>query len=249
MFRKISHDVNIAALNLYENDTLPLSDILACVGFSERTFYRVLKLWRETSDIVSHRHGNLMGRPRLLHYDDIQYLLHLVQHQPDWFLDEFLKLLKHNHFVLVHYTTIFWELEHAGMSCKKLKIIAKERNEPLHNDYMWHMAQYSPEQLGFLDETSKNDKTSGCRYGRGNKGRRAQMKQVFVRGQQLSAEGLLTIEGIRASTIVEGSMEREGFFVTHWSFGCTNPWVSRRNPICKSGSHSKEMITSNGTGH
>jgi hypothetical protein len=47
------------------------------------------------------------------------------------------------------------------MSRKKLKIIAKERNEPLHNDYMQHMAQYSSEQLGFLDKTSKNDKTPG----------------------------------------------------------------------------------------
>jgi hypothetical protein len=47
------------------------------------------------------------------------------------------------------------------MSCKKLKIIAKEHNEPLQNDYMRHMAQYSPGQLGFLDETSKNDKTPG----------------------------------------------------------------------------------------
>jgi transposase len=150
---------------------LPLSDILACVGFSECTFYRVLKLWRETSDIVSHQHGNLMGWPHLLHYDDIQYLLHLVQHRPDWFLDEFLKLLKHNRFVSVHYTTLFRELECGGMSHKKLKIIAKERNEPLCNDYMRHMAQYSPEQLRFLDETSKNDKTSGCHYGRGKKGR------------------------------------------------------------------------------
>jgi hypothetical protein len=26
---------------------------------------------------------------------------------------------------------------------------------------MRHMAQYSPGQLGFLDETSKNDKTPG----------------------------------------------------------------------------------------
>ena len=37
------------------------------------------------------------------------------------------------------------------------------------------------------------------------------MKQKFVQGQQLSAEGLLTVEGIVASTVVEGSMKRDGF--------------------------------------
>ena len=36
--------------------------------------------------------------------------------------------------------------------------------------------------------------------------------------------------------------------VTHRSFGCANPRVSRGNPIGKSGNHSKEKITSNGTG-
>lgn len=97
------------------------------------------------------------------------------------------------------------------MSYKKLKVIAKERNEPLRNDYMRTMAQYTPEQLGFLDETSKNEKTIARRNGRGKKGTRAQMKQVFVRGRRLSAEGLLTINGIVASTIVEGSMKRAGF--------------------------------------
>jgi hypothetical protein len=37
------------------------------------------------------------------------------------------------------------------------------------------------------------------------------MKKKFVRGQWLSAKGLLTIEGIVASTVVEGSMKRDGF--------------------------------------
>jgi len=37
------------------------------------------------------------------------------------------------------------------------------------------------------------------------------MKQVFVQGQWLSAEGLLTVEGIVASTVIEGSMKWDGF--------------------------------------
>ena len=93
MFCKISHNVKIAALNLHENGVLTLPDILASVGFSESTFYCVLWLWKETGDIVSHWHANKARRPHLLHFDDIQYLLHLVQHQPDWFLDELPHLL------------------------------------------------------------------------------------------------------------------------------------------------------------
>lgn len=42
--RAISRDVKIAAINLYEHGQLSLTDILHCVGFSRRTFFRVLNL-------------------------------------------------------------------------------------------------------------------------------------------------------------------------------------------------------------
>ncbi|KAJ7694066.1 hypothetical protein B0H17DRAFT_1178656 [Mycena rosella] len=150
------------SISLYEHGQLPLKDILNCVGFSESTFYRVLYLWRTTGDVVRHTIKN-PGRSRLLHHDDIQYLLRLVRHSPDWFLDELLRLLEHNRFISVHYTTIHHELEHAGMSTKKLKVIAMERSEPTRMNYIREAAEYPPEYLGFLDETSKNDKTPARR--------------------------------------------------------------------------------------
>ncbi|KAJ7022258.1 hypothetical protein C8F04DRAFT_924834, partial [Mycena alexandri] len=156
---RISRDVKIAALNLYERGHLPLKEILACVGFSRSTFFRVLNLWRTTGDVE--RKSNRTGRPRLLHHDDITYLLLLVQERPDWFLDELLKLLKHNRFISIHYTTIHRELERAGMSTKKLGEIAAERCEPSRLNYVREISQYPAHYLGFLDETSKNDKTPG----------------------------------------------------------------------------------------
>ena len=57
------------------------------------------------------------------------------------------------------------------------------------------------------------------------------MKQVFVQGRRLSAEGLLTVEGIRASTVVEGSMKREGllqFLENHVVHNCTHSHLSNQ---------------------
>ena len=68
------------------------------------------------------------------------------------------------------------------------------------------MAQYLPEQIGFLDEVSKDERTSCRRRGRSRKGTRAVKKGVFVRGRRFSAEGLLTIDGMIFNTVVEGSM-------------------------------------------
>ena len=43
------------------------------------------------------------------------------------------------------------------------------------------------------------------------------MKGVFVRGRRFSAEGLLSIDGMIASTIVEGSMTR-ALFIEYLEF-------------------------------
>jgi transposase len=139
-FRKISRDVKLAAVNLHEQNILSLGQILDCVGFSESMFWRMLKLWRETGDVVQHHYG-IPGRPRLLHFGDVNYLLRLVNHHPDWFLDELPDLLDNNRFISVHYTTIYRELARAGISRKKLKKIAEERNEMERADFIRRMAQ------------------------------------------------------------------------------------------------------------
>jgi hypothetical protein len=61
----------------------------------------------------------------------------------------------------LHITTIYNTLGRAGISLKKLRRVAQERNEDLHIDYMRKMAQYSPDGLVFLDEVhrDKNDRT------------------------------------------------------------------------------------------
>ncbi|KAI6098315.1 hypothetical protein F5141DRAFT_994349, partial [Pisolithus sp. B1] len=48
-------------------------------------------------------------------------------------------------------------------------------------------------------------------YGQSRKGRRANKKQVFIHGRCTSTVALLTLNGIAAGTIVEGSMMHSRF--------------------------------------
>ncbi|KAF9059463.1 hypothetical protein BDP27DRAFT_1204815, partial [Rhodocollybia butyracea] len=123
--RRISRDLKICAINLYQRELLDLEDILDCVGFSERTFYRILALYRETGDVIRHHFGPI-GHPHLLLYDDIDYLLCLVRHRPDYFLDELANLLEDNHFISIHFCTAMRQLQNCGISLKKLCRIARE---------------------------------------------------------------------------------------------------------------------------
>jgi transposase len=210
MYRKISRDVKIAAIRLYERELLALYDILDCCGFSERTWFRILKLWRETGDVVPPNHS-LRGRLRTLDHNDVQYLCQLIRQNPDYFLEELFYLLRTNRFISVNYVTIHRELERTGVSHKKLKRIALERNEQYRADFICRMAKYSPDEVGFLDEMSKDERTIGRRYGRSPKGTRAVKRQVFVRGRRTSMEALLSLDGIITGTVVEGSMTKDLF--------------------------------------
>lgn len=99
----------------------------------------------------------------------------------------------------------------AGVSSKKLKRIALERNKERRAAFVEHMAQYTTEQLGFLDKVSKDERTTSHCYGRSKKGKRVEKKQVFVQGHRTSTETLLTLDGIVVGTVVEGSMMKAMF--------------------------------------
>jgi hypothetical protein len=99
---KYSRDLKLAAIRLYEQGLLPFADIIDCLQISRRTFHCVLELWHSTGDVVRHTSG-VHGRPRLLHFDDIDYLKRIINGCPDWFLDELLFLLKTNCFISVNY--------------------------------------------------------------------------------------------------------------------------------------------------
>ncbi|KAF9060856.1 hypothetical protein BDP27DRAFT_1236142 [Rhodocollybia butyracea] len=82
--KHISDDVKLAAIKLHLGDLLPLEDILDVVGFSESTFWRTLRLYCATGH-VSKPKSHRSGRPHTLNMNDIQYLLALVNHCPDYF--------------------------------------------------------------------------------------------------------------------------------------------------------------------
>lgn len=156
---------------------------LDCVGFSRVTFYRIKKLYNETGDVVTEPSSQYTGRPCVFNLQDLHYLLELIRHRPDWFLDELTTLMRHNRYISVHYSTIHPELSQAGISLKKLRKIAKKRNEDVRVDFKRQMAQYLPDQFKlFIDKTSKDERTQIRRYGRAKRSQYTSMGGVFVRG-------------------------------------------------------------------
>jgi transposase len=207
--RKITEGVKLTAVLMYESGKMDLDDeILPLTDISRSTFFCCLSRYRMTGRVVNEP-STKQGRPRILVHEDIVWLLKIVENNPDTFLNEFDHLLRTNRFVALHYSTICRTLLSLGISRKRMSKIAIERNDILRGDFVRTMANFSPEQIACMDETSKDKRTWARRHGHARRGRCIRQKAPFVRGMCLSGTGLLTIDGMVACTVCEGSMTAE----------------------------------------
>jgi hypothetical protein len=68
-----------------------------------------------------------------------------------------------------------------------------------------------PNMLMFGDEALKNERTSARRQGWSLRGTRCIQRKCFMRGRQFSILPILTLDGIIAYDIIEGSITSEQF--------------------------------------
>jgi hypothetical protein len=97
------------------------------------------------------------------------------------------------------------------VSHKKLQHVARERDEDQRAEFIAQMAMYSPEELGFIDEVSRDEWVVGRHYGRARKGLHTRKTQPFVCGQRTSTIRVLSIDGFVCGMSVEGSFTKPVF--------------------------------------
>ncbi|KAA8900801.1 hypothetical protein FN846DRAFT_798888, partial [Sphaerosporella brunnea] len=142
---------------------------------SVRTVQRVRLLWKKFGDVIrpaQGRPGNRPGnRPRIYNRQVIEYLHGILRARPDTFLDELQLLLQQNHPIdalpqgYASIPTICRILQREGITRKRLSRIARERKQCLRSLYQMNLVGVSREQMVFVDETRKDDRTTYRRYG------------------------------------------------------------------------------------
>lgn len=74
------------------------------------------------------------------------------------------------------------------------------------------MKKYLREQLVFIDESAKDDRTQHRRFGYSLSGTRAEKNCIYVRGKRYTLEATLGVSGIIAHKIKEGAMSSDDFY-------------------------------------
>jgi hypothetical protein len=144
-------------------------------------------------------------------------LISMLSETPELFLDEIHDWILVNLDIGLSKSAIHELLEDHGFTYKYLRKVASERDNALRAQWMAEMKeQFVAEQLVFVDESSKDDRTIFRRWGRAPEGRQAEHPANFVRGQRYSIVAALSLDGYVATEVVEGSVDGPTFieFIT-----------------------------------
>jgi transposase len=143
------------------------------------TIYRAKKKLRETGTLDPDYQNN--GRPCSLPWQAVRHISWLVGRNPLITLNQIVDNLRIAGFN-TSISTVHRELRRLGLTFKKSSKRAQERNEQLRALFQYRMSKYRSEQLIFLDESYKDDRTVIRGYGWGRRGTRSQVTAPFVRG-------------------------------------------------------------------
>jgi hypothetical protein len=89
---------------------------------------------------------------------------------------------------------------------------AYERNEIICSHYLGIIGEnYTSNQLIFLDESAKDERSLSRLYGYSPRNTCACKKVVFIRGKRYTILPALTLDGFVAVDIFEGSCDRKRF--------------------------------------
>ena len=174
--------------------------------------YQTLKLHRSYGTTVD-PNVQQRGRRRKLTTTDHSFICALLNQQHTAYLDEIQEQLLARRGIMVSIPTLTRTLRRLHFTHKDVSGKALERNDRDRAIYMNRIAELvtDPNQLMCGDEASKDERTSNRRKGWSQRGARCIQRKCFVRGKRFSLLPILTLDGIIAHDIIEGSVTSERF--------------------------------------
>lgn len=150
------------------------------------------------------------GRKRFFDRDDLNFIESILLAEPALFFEDKLHGVRAVR-VEVSISTLSRTLNRLAITHKAVTKEAMEWNEHLHATWRIVMAQYDARQLVFIDEAGVDYHTNIRTNGRAPLGQACVHRTNFLRGQKYSILLALSLDGILALDLSEGSVNRERF--------------------------------------
>lgn len=207
-----STDIKDRIIVLHNSHAMSVKEICNVLGIKKTLAYKVLRLHRHgiSGAVTTHRYPS---RKRKLDAIDMSFIRGRLKRSHSIYLDELRNEIAKHRGKHISITTTWRTLKRMNYSRKRVSAIARERKELRRNAFMNMMADLAPDptMLMFTDESAKDERTQNRRHGWAQKSARCISHVHFVRGQRYSILPLLTLDGIVAHDVIEGSVTAERF--------------------------------------
>jgi transposase len=208
----VSYDIKARIPVLHYNLAYSVKEIGKVLGIKKSLIYKTLYFYR-AHGLTHNPHATQQSRRRYLTSIDISFIRGLLHHRHAIYLDEIQEQLLIRRGMKISLSTLSRTLHRLRFSNKDVSGHALERNNQLRAVFMNRIADQIPDpnMLMFGDEASKDERTSARRRGWSLRGTRCVQQKCFVRGRRFSILPILTLDGIIAYDIIEGSVTSERF--------------------------------------
>jgi transposase len=209
---RVSHNIKALIPSLHYEQGYNVKKICILLQIKRTIVYEALSNYRRYG--VTH---NRTARPnsgrRHLTSTDHTFIRALLNNQHTAYLDEIQEQLLLRRGVKVSLATITRTLRRLHFTHKDVPGRALERNDRHRAVYMNWIVDLvpDPEMLMFGDEASKDERTSNRHKGWARQGAQCVQRKCFVRGTRYSILPIMSLDGIIAHDIIEGSVTSEKF--------------------------------------
>lgn len=197
--RRHNHEyvpLEVRRIVLYQREILQYTSAQICVStdIPLRTVQRILQRWRELGEIVREPHRE--GPRRVMNDVHIKFVLAILAHSPDLYLEEIRDELWYRHNVNVPLSTLDYNLKELDITTKSLSKRAIEQTLDKRVSYLVEAGVELAERFVFVDESAVNMLTTYRSRGRAKRGERAYKITHFVRGDRYSVLPALSLGGL-----------------------------------------------------
>lgn len=212
--RAISDDLKEFTMKCVDDGTLTIQDCIEKGAFSLSTAKRLRREWLANGmSLAPKKRGGELGRPRKMSTEACQTLQDIVVAERSLYLTEIQQLLEsydHGHFTT---SLIARQLKRMGLTRKIANCYSHNRSDELRTQFRHAVAQYTPNQLVFVDESSFDCRITNRSYARSMRNTLAYQKQRFQRGIRYSLLPACSLENLCfAPFLLRGSITGEAFY-------------------------------------
>lgn len=190
---------------------LSLSRIARNFSISVGTVHNILKHFTLTGQVAAKPQGTRLGSRKLSVSEEL-FVINLVLDKPYIYLQEVCDEVSAETGVSVSVPTVCRLLKRHGLTRKKIRQIALQRNIQFRAEFMAEILQYRKEQLVWVDEMGSNRRDSIRKNGYAIRGETPTFHRLLERGRRITAIAALTVDGIIAVQCTKNTVDANTFY-------------------------------------